>query len=259
VRWIAALTSAIAFGGRGLLIGPAPSAAVNRLQWILHTAKFTPGGCVVIGEKLVLLGVLIELGGSASYVWATLAGKAKPNRVTWFLWTVSPAITLAAQLREDVGWPACFTAVGSFIPLLILLASFVNRGNAWVLTKFDIACGVVAAAGIILWQLSGSGTIAILLAIAADCISGVPTFVKSYTKPETENWHVFACSAVSAGITLLTIDTWNFANYGFAAYVFTICVLLVVLISFKPGLAIEYSWNARLSQRKRAHPVVIQK
>jgi type IV secretory pathway TrbD component len=60
----------------------------------------------------------------------------------------------------------------------------------------------------------------------------MPTVVKAYRQPETENYSVFLFGAISAGITLLTIKTWNLANYGFPIYILAICALLFALIKF---------------------------
>lgn len=189
----------------------------------------------MIDERFVLVGAALSLIGSASYLRDTIRGKTKPNRVSWFLWAAAPLIAFSAELGHGVGLPALMTFMVGFGPLLIFLGSFVNRQSVWRLTRLDLACGVLSVLGLALWQITGSGYLAILFCILADALAGIPTIVKSYKEPETENWHVFFFGSINATITLLAIDTWDFAHAAFPLYILAICVLLVVLIKFRVG------------------------
>jgi hypothetical protein len=72
----------------------------------------------------------------------------------------------------------------------------------------------------------------VLFSIIADLIAGVPTLIKAYSAPETENYSVFLFGAISAAITLLAIDKWEFSYYAFPLYILVICLILFVLIKF---------------------------
>jgi hypothetical protein len=189
----------------------------------------------MIDQKFVLLGALINLIGSSTYVFNTLKGKTKPNRVTWFLWAVAPLIAFSAQIDEGARWESLMTFMVGFGPLMIFLASFINRKAFWKITKLDIVCGAISVLALILWLVTGTGLIAIIFSILADFLAGVPTIIKSFKEPETEHHSVFRNGAISASITLLTIKRWEFSNYGFALYILLICLLLYGLIRFKLG------------------------
>ena len=75
----------------------------------------------------------------------------------------------------------------------------------------------------------------ILFAIFSDGVAAIPTIIKSWKAPETENYKVFFFAIINSGITLLAIKIWNFAHYAFPIYIFTICVILTILIKFKLG------------------------
>lgn len=192
----------------------------------------------MINEKFVLVGALLNLLGSTTYAFNTLKGKTKPNRMTWFLWALAPLIAFSAQINEGVKWESIMTFMVGFGPLIIFLTSFVNRKAYWKITKFDIGCGLLSVMALVLWLVTGTGLVAIIFSILADLIAGIPTLVKAYKQPETEHHSVFRNGALSATITLLTIQTWSFANYGFALYILLICLTLYVLIRFKLGVRI---------------------
>lgn len=189
----------------------------------------------MINEKFVLIGALLNLTGSTTYALSTVKGKTKPNRVTWFLWATAPLIAFSAQLDQGVIWQSIMTFMVGFGPLLIFLASFVNRKSYWKITQLDITCGLISVLALVLWLVTGKGNIAIAFSILADLLAGVPTLIKAFHQPETEHHSVFRNGALSAVITLLTIKHWTFANAGFAVYIFLICIVLYALIRFRLG------------------------
>lgn len=75
---------------------------------------------------------------------------------------------------------------------------------------------------------------ALAFSIIADFLASVPTFVKSYREPESESAGAYALNALG-GVILFTIRQWDFANTGFAVYLFLNCLILVSLITFKIG------------------------
>lgn len=199
----------------------------------------------MIDERFVILGVLIGFAGGLSYLIDTVKGKVKPNRVTWFMWALAPLIAFAAEIKQGVGLTSLMTFAVGFNPLLIFIASFVNKKSVWKITKFDLACGFLSLVGLILWLFTRVGNIAIFFSILADGLAAIPTLIKSYKEPGSESYLVFFGGAISATLTLLTIKEWNFAHYGFPAYIFTICITLILLIKFKLGKHISVILSSR--------------
>lgn len=190
----------------------------------------------MINENFAFLGAAIFAFGSVGYFLDTLKGRVKPNRVTWFIWALAPLIAFAAQIKEGVGiHQSLLTFTVGFIPLLILVASFVNKKSYWKIGKLDITCGALSLVGLLLWQIIGTGLIAIVFAIIADGLAALPTVIKSYKFPETENWLLYFANAVSAGITILTIKVWNLETFAFPLYILLLTGLLSILIKFEIG------------------------
>lgn len=189
----------------------------------------------MLDERFVFLALIFNLYGSLSYLVSTLKGETKPNKVTWFMWALAPLIVFVAELQQGVGLSSLMTFAVGFGPLLIFFASFLNKKTGWKLTTFDVTCGVLSLIGLLLWGITRVGNVAIFFAILADGIAAIPTFVKSYYYPETENYQVFLFAGIGAVITMFTIKEWNFAHYAFPIYILSICSIFVLLIKFKLG------------------------
>src|SRR3989344_6305156 len=95
----------------------------------------------MLDERFVILGAFINFLGAMSYIISTLKGHTKPNRVTWLLWAAAPMLAFSAQIKQGVGIISLTTFMAGFNPMLILLASFVNKKSEWKITKFDMAFG----------------------------------------------------------------------------------------------------------------------
>ena len=189
----------------------------------------------MINPNFVIVGAIINLFGSASYILDTLKGKAKPNRVTWGLWAVSSFIAFAAEIKQGVGIQSIMTFMVGFSPFLIFIASFFNKKAYWKLGKFDLICGLFSIAALVLWYTTKVGNIAIVLSIFSDFSAGLPTLIKSYKFPETENFVEFGTSFISALLTLFTITDWSFKYYGFPFYIFLFDLTAFMFIKFKFG------------------------
>jgi hypothetical protein len=181
----------------------------------------------MISENFIYIAALLNLVGAAIYIAATLKGKTRPNRVSWFMWALSPMVAVTAMVSQGVGVSALTTFTSGFGPLLILIASFVNKKSYWKATRFDIACGALSLLGLILWLITRTGNIAIFFSITADALAAMPTIVKTYKDPDSENYTTFGLSAISAIITLLIIPVWTFEYYAFPLYLLIVCLTIV--------------------------------
>lgn len=189
----------------------------------------------MLNENFAILGGLITLLGGLSYLFDTVKGKIQPNRVSWVLWALAPLIAFFAELQQGVGLQSILTLSVGLIPAMVFLGSFVNKKAYWKIEKFDIVCGALSLGGLLLWYITKVGNIAIFFAILADGFASLPTLIKAYQDPTTENPYVFLGNSASGILTLLTIKNWNFANYGFPLYIFLMMGLIGFLIISKIG------------------------
>jgi hypothetical protein len=187
---------------------------------------------------LVVLSALVSVFGASFYIRDTLSGKTQPNRVTWSMWATAPLIGTAAAIASGASfWAMVRVFLAGFLPLLIFLASFVNRRSHWQLNRFDLGCGALSVAALIVWVAADSPRSAILLAAAGDGFAAIPTFAKAWRFPETETGAMFIGSFLSSVLVMPSIPEWNIENAAFTIYLcFTSGLLLLAIYRKRLGL-----------------------
>lgn len=183
----------------------------------------------MLNENFVFLAFVLSMVGAVVYIKGILKGQVRPNVVTWGLWATAPLLAFAAQIDEDAGLRAVHTFSTALGPMLIIIAALIKRNAFAKIKRTDYVFGLLSVAGLVLWQITGEGFIAIMFAIAADGFAALPTVLKLYKEPETENGWIFGYGIIAAAITLLTITSWRFEEYGFSLY-----ILIITLIMFLP-------------------------
>lgn len=186
---------------------------------------------MTIQHWLVIISALISVAGSAAYIRDTFLGRSKPNLVSWSMWALAPLIGTAAALsiHADV-WATIRVFLAGFLPLLVVLASFINPKGYWKLTLFDFFCGACSLLAIIIWLLLGLAQGAILLAVLGDGLALLPTLRKAWTRPDTETGLTYLAGFVSTALIIPSIPRWNIENSAFQIYLLIANTLLLFSI-----------------------------
>ena len=193
----------------------------------------------MLNQNFVIIGTLIGTTGAIAYLWNTVKGKVKPNKVSFLLWGIAPMIAFVAQIQQGVGLQSLMTFSTGFLPFLTFIASFTNKNAEWKLTKFDVLCGFLSVVGLILWLITKVGNVAIFFSIVADGLAALPTVIKAYKYPETEIAWPWLATCFGVTLTLLTLQEWTFANSSFILYIFFVDLIIFILVQFKLGNKIK--------------------
>ena len=78
------------------------------------------------------------------------------------------------------------------------------------------------------------------MSILADFIGFLPTLVKCYVKPYTEDWKFYTSDIIAGGLNLLSVSSFLLKDFAFPLYIFLINVIPTSLILF-----------GRIAQRKK--------
>lgn len=180
---------------------------------------------------LVILSICISIAGATAYIRDTLRGKTRPNRVSWSMWALAPLIGTAAAIAGGADfWGTSRIFLAGFLPLLVFLATFVNKQSYWKLNTFDVICGCFSLLAVAVWGIVDSTRIAILLAAIGDGVATLPTLFKAWKYPETETGMTYMASLISVILVLPSIPEWNIENASFQVYLLVANMALLFVI-----------------------------
>jgi hypothetical protein len=181
-------------------------------------------------EYLVFAAAFASLLGAALYIRSMFRGNAKPNRVTWLMWSIAPFIATAAAASSGVTWAAVPVFMTGFAPFLIFTASFFTNKAYWKLTTFDYLCGALSVTALILWFVTLEPSLAINLAIVSDALAAIPTLTKAWRNPQTESIWPFLTGIFNALTSFVVATMFSFPEVAFPAYLIILNVLLVFVM-----------------------------
>jgi len=200
----------------------------------------------MLASGFIAVAIPLRLMAGGGYLISTLRGKAKPNIVSWSLWSLTALIAFAAQIYKGGRSEALVTLAIALGPLAVIAVAVLKGAQSLTLTRLDVWCLSLAIAGIILWIRTKDPLLALLMSIVADILASIPTVVKSYLTPQTESAAAYSLSIISMIVTLLTIRQWNVMSWAFPLYILVINLTFVTLILLPKRL--RYHW-VRTGQR----------
>ena len=169
---------------------------------------------MTIGE----LSLGVSLLGLVVYARQIIWGNVRPQRTTWFIWSVILAISLAG-FEAAGGGDAFWFLLGDFIVTLLVFCLSIFRGvGGW--DKLDIICLIIAALGLILWQLSSLPLLVLGGVLLADMMGAIPTVKKALDHPESESASTFLFSTVAAAMGFVAVNEWNWMLLFYPLYLF---------------------------------------
>jgi hypothetical protein len=193
----------------------------------------------MLPEYFAVIGSVIASMGGIYYAYLTFKGQVKPNKITWFFWAAFPMIAFAAQLSQGVGLVAWATFVAGAPPVFVLVGSLFNKDSYWGTRNIDYWFAAAGLLSVLAWQVTNIPTIAFTFALVADLLVALPTLLKTYQFPDTENWKAYGVSAFGFLLAVLAVHEWTYEHYAFVVYLFVLNLSLAALAARGPVTAVE--------------------
>lgn len=183
----------------------------------------------MLPEKIIIIGVVINLFACIWYVRSIIYGKTRPNLVSWFIWMLAPFVGTFLALKAGAGFSVTGIFMAGFGPFLVIIVSLIKKNAFWKIEPFDLLCGFFSLMALVLYIFTYNLAISILFAIISDGLAAIPTIIKSWKFPETESNSIYAGGIVNNILSLLIIKNWIFSIYSFNIYF--VLVNLVIIFS----------------------------
>lgn len=154
----------------------------------------------------ILGTVILSVLSPISYTKSMLKGKAKPHRITRLIvWLASLAGILGVLSSSNTAGKIFALIFFVRATYLLVMAAIYGVGG---LQKLDLYCLVLGVLALVAYYFTRNEWLTISLGILADLIGYIPTFVKTYKKPDSEDPYFFSVEAVASLFGIFAI--WEF-------------------------------------------------
>jgi len=184
----------------------------------------------MLPEKIIFIGILLNIVGYYFYFKNMFFGQTKPNLVSWFIWMLAPFLGVFFQIKAGAGLSTLPIFMAGFGPFLVLLVSILKKDGYWKVTLLDAICGLLSIAALALYMLTKSLAISVIFVILSDGLAAIPTLMKSWQFPKSETSSIYLTGIFSQIIGLLIIKEWIFPIYSLGIYFIVINLAIVFCI-----------------------------
>lgn len=134
----------------------------------------------------------------------------KPHPISWLLWTIIGGVNLIFYRQTGAIYSQIIAYASFFIPLTIFSVSLRSWNKSF--SKLDYFCLFISIFSLIVGIIYKNPLIGLTLNIVlADFIAFLPTIIKTYKNPESENRSTWFITIIANILTLSVINNWTFA------------------------------------------------
>ena len=155
--------------------------------------------------------------------------ETKPERGSWFIWTVLGFIAFFSQLTKGATDSLWLTA-GQTVAVLIIFLLSLKYGYGG-LGKRDLQALIGAGVGLLLWYFTREAAYALIFVILVDGIGTLLTALKSYKDPESETLSTWIISGTSGIFGMLAVGRINFILLAYPFYIMLANYVIVAAIT----------------------------
>ena len=166
------------------------------------------------------------------YIRSILKGETKPNKATWWIWTLMGAVIgVSYYLSGAVNtiWVPFVEFLGPFSIALLSL----KYGEGGLNDKTDIICLTGATISIILWIIFKNPVVALVTNLVIDAFALIPTIKKSYKRPAGEDFWAWFGTGVADGMNLFAVERFSFAILLYPIYMLVSDLIIIIILFFK--------------------------
>jgi hypothetical protein len=181
--------------------------------------------------------IVLSIISPIFYTKSMLNGKVKPHRVTRLIVWLASVAGLLGVLNSSNNAGKIFALIFLIrATYLLIMAVIYGVGG---LQKLDLYCLFFGVLALVAYYTTRSGLLTISLGIAADLIGYLPTFVKTYKKPESEDPLFFSIEGLASLFAIFAI--WELVPDILFPIYFLLSSMTVVALIYRKRLMSVFS------------------
>lgn len=172
-------------------------------------------------EIIGILAVVLTFVGYIPYIRDTIKGKTKPHIYSWFTWTFVTFIIFALQVLGNGGAGTYATLATAILSLIILLLGLKNDHKD--ITVFDTITFVISLVATFMWVIAKQPVVSIVLLVAINTLSCIPTIRKSWKDPYSETLFTWQLGIVRNILGLIALQ-----NYSILTWLYPVTNIIII-------------------------------
>ncbi len=180
-------------------------------------------------EIFGIIALALSLGANIPYIIETVRGQVKPERISWFLWTLLGLTYYFSALFADGAVLFTFGELIGPAIIFILAIKFGVGGKS----RFDLVSLAVALIAFALLFIVEGVLVGLALALIVDGIGAVLTIRKLLIDPSSESKWFWGIGAVSGMFAVASLHNYSAETLLFPIYVTILS--LFIFIKAKPS------------------------
>lgn len=167
-----------------------------------------------------ILSAILSLACIIPYIKDILLRTTKPERASWFIWTVLGSIAFFSQLAKGATDSLWLTGAQTLEVFIIFVLSI--KFGVGGFGKRDIVALIIAGVGLLLWSITKEAAVALYLVIIVDAAGSVLTMFKSYEDPGSETLSTWILSGTAGFFGALAVGSWDVILLSYPVYIWLI-------------------------------------
>ena len=155
-----------------------------------------------------IVGAVLLVGVMGHYYHGIFKWVIKPHAYTWLIFSVMNGVSFFIQIAVG-GWLGSYIFWLNFFFCFAIFLLSLKYGEKNI-TKSDTLFLSLAGLLIVFWLILDLPVISTVLIICIDLLALLPTFRKSYSKPNEETVVMYIMSAVIFWLSILGIQDYSF-------------------------------------------------
>jgi len=165
-----------------------------------------------------LVAGILALIAFIPYITSTLWGTTRPNKVTWWTWSVVQIFLTITFWQSSENHEAIWVSIGYTAGIILIAILSINYGHS---SRLDLLSLMGIGATVLVWISIGSlgGLMTIIM---IDVWASLPTIRKSKTDPKSESLASWVIGFFANTFNLLAITQWNEWAILYPVYLFVL-------------------------------------
>ena len=152
-------------------------------------------------------GTLLAIYAIIPYIADIKKGNTKPHKMDQIIFMIIAGISFFGQLQEGATASLYLTAYFFFLPFIILYLS--RNTKIGSITKPDIFTLILCLFVLLVWALTESAALAIILITFVNFIAKVLVMIKVYKYPDSELLITWNLAIVASLLTVLSVGEFD--------------------------------------------------